>query len=164
MTPPLPDRIAAAIDELSKAACEAAKPHVSLRRAQEARAALEAAIAEVVAERDAQRECFNLLARELIAQHDQLAAANAQRDELLTAIRNVVPGLGVYEDWDECTDDDVAHLQRLVRSIARAHSGQPAQRDDDGTASKARCNCASNSRAMADGCDICKPASGGGAQ
>lgn len=154
MTPPLPDRIAAAIDELSKAACEAAKPHVSLRRAQEARAALEAAIAEVVAERDAQRECFNLLARELIA----------QRDELLTAIRNVVPGLGVYEDWDECTDDDVAHLQRLVRSIARAHSGQPAQRDDDGTASKARCNCASNSRAMADGCDICKPASGGGAQ
>lgn len=154
MTPPLPDRIAAAIDELSKAACEAAKPHVSLRRAQEARAALEAAIAEVVAERDAQRECFNLLARELIA----------QRDELLTAIRNVVPGLGVYEDWDECTDDDVAHLQRLVRSIARAQSGQPAQRDDDGTASKARCNCASNSRAMADGCDICKPASGGGAQ
>ena len=52
MTTPLPDRIAAAIDELSKAACEAAKPHVSLSRAREARAALEAAIDEVVAERE----------------------------------------------------------------------------------------------------------------
>jgi hypothetical protein len=58
---------------------------------------------------------------------DQLAAVTAQRDELLTAICNVVPGLGVYEDWDECTDDDVGHLKRLVRSIARAQPEQPQQ-------------------------------------
>ncbi|MFN7591309.1 MAG: hypothetical protein ACK5UQ_22765 [Planctomycetota bacterium] len=82
MTPPLPDRIAAAIDELSKAACEAAKPHVSLSRAREARAALEAAIAEVVAERDDLRDIRERHISDMAAVAQRHLDAAAERDAL----------------------------------------------------------------------------------
>jgi hypothetical protein len=68
----------------------------------------------------------------------QLAAANAQRDEARAVVNRVCELIdgsdgGVMASaadvWNYCT-------KKLTEwAIARAQSGQPAQRDDDGTAS-----------------------------
>ena len=76
MTPPLPDRIAAAIKTL---VAEGPLLTVFPERAL-AKDMLEAAIAEVVAERDAQRECFNLLAQRCDAAERKVDSLIDQRD------------------------------------------------------------------------------------
>jgi hypothetical protein len=74
----------------------------------------------------------------------QLAAANAQRDELLRLLK-VERAEGGHADespvvcrvfWGhECDCGWAKRRNTIDAAIARAQSGQPAQRDDDGTAS-----------------------------
>jgi hypothetical protein len=75
------------------------------------------------------------ICRELIAQHDKLAAATAQRDELLRVLRHIAENCGDRDARNEAADAVVACNASIEEPIARAQSGQPAQRDDDGTAS-----------------------------
>ncbi len=154
MTPPLPDRIAAAIDDdllIDNAACasqlRALVDEETTRQAIKDNicAPFRAAIAEVVAERDAanaQRDEAVAKARHLeklleaecrlsMANVDAHMKANAQRDELLRALicrDDPLNGHG-YRDLARRT------IAKVREAIARAQSGQPAQRDDDGTAS-----------------------------
>jgi hypothetical protein len=77
--------------------------------------------------------------QELADLRAQLAAANAQRDELLRAAQKRV----AYGHNDTCSTQLGCDIpvecscghDELSQAIARAQSGQPAQRDDDGTAS-----------------------------
>jgi hypothetical protein len=60
----------------------------------------------------------------------QLAAANAQRDELLRVGSRIAKAL-----YDICESGYETQINDWNHAVARAQSGQPAQRDDDGTAS-----------------------------
>jgi hypothetical protein len=203
VTPPLPDRIAAAIDAYAQKSVACGSRYETGPIA--ARTTACALIAEVVAERDAAtkradglaaelseakadvrdltdvlrrngfRQCDSIICncngwhhvdgfaarfREIddaIGDHNgktllaavqeklaQLAAANAQRDELLRLLK-VERAEGGHADespvvcrvfWGhECDCGWAKRRNTIDAAIARAQSGQPAQRDDDGTAS-----------------------------
>jgi hypothetical protein len=127
VTPPLPDRIAAAIDEFGEAATT------------QAQAALEAAIAEVVAERDSWMHSANVVANEAQQLRTDLAAAQAKladvdrKRQILADIAVEAAGwLAGLAGRPSCSCDPGDLVKRL---LGTAQSWHPAQRDDDGTAS-----------------------------
>lgn len=153
MTPPLPDRIAAAIDAYAQKSVACGSRYETGPIA--ARTTACALIAEVVAERDALRSERDAALLVLPAGCGSLAdAADTLRQERDAALADTsLPGYcrlvkerdaarrdlvslmaaakSLTDDPNACWEDFLA----AVDAIARAQSGQTAQRDDDGTAS-----------------------------
>ena len=127
MTPPLPDRIAAAIDELAEAAYVCGWNSESPALGAE-RDVLESAIAEVVAERDAAQAKLAKVER-------QLGSARAQIQNLTSTVRPwwVVFGMersdarGFHDDVRNLGFESVERSMRLLAEKAGKRGIHPAE-------------------------------------